>query len=65
MIEDIFGEQVHQLVSVKLKNLLAAVPLRVPMCAVEHRAFLIRGAVIWAHHTWGFLAIARKKELSR
>ena len=40
VVEDVFGEKVHQLVSVKFEDPLAAVPLRVPVCAVEHRAFL-------------------------
>ncbi|SVA92092.1 uncharacterized protein METZ01_LOCUS144946 [marine metagenome] len=39
VVEDVIGEEVHQLVGVKFEDPLGAVPLRVPVCAVEHRAF--------------------------
>ena len=40
VVEDVLGEKVHQLVGIKFEDPLGAVPLGVPVCAVEHRAFL-------------------------
>ena len=48
LVEDVLGQKVHQLVGVQLEYLLAAVPLGVSICAVEHYAFLtVAPLVTW------------------